>query len=129
MEPINSSSITRVIDIVSRWVVGLALAFTLFAFAEWGVSAALGALAGGGLASIEWILSGRIGQRISKSEGAARILFTLSFVVKSALTFGAAALALFHLDPRGLALGFGSLFAGVILGALEAQYRASRAER
>jgi hypothetical protein len=123
------SSVFRTIGIIARWVIGFTLLFIFVAFARWGDAAALGAMVGGGLASIEWGLSAYIGRRISKSSGRTRTLWTLSFVVKSFVTFGCAGLALFYLDPRGLALGFGALFMGAILGALETQVRVSRAEQ
>ncbi len=120
------SSVFHAIRIISRWVIGFALVFVFIADVRWGRSAALGAAVSGGLASLEWLLSAYIGRRIATSEDGARTRWTLLFVVKSITIFVCAIFALFYLDPRGLAFGFGALFAGALVGALEAQFRASR---
>lgn len=123
-------SVLRAIAIISRWVVGLAVLLTVVALVVWGPDVAIGAAAGGALASTEWVLSAAIARRVAATSGPrARVLWALLFVSKSMATFGTAGLCLLLLDPRGLALGFGALILGVIAGAFEAQLRASRAPR
>lgn len=119
-------SVHRAIAIISRWVVGLSLLLVGVAFFAWGAGAALGAAAGGALASTEWVLSAAIGRRVAAAGDRTRVVWALLFAVKSVATFGSAALSLLFLDARGLALGFGALAVGLIGGAIEAQLRADR---
>ncbi|MDQ3035590.1 MAG: hypothetical protein M3Y87_24505 [Myxococcota bacterium] len=123
-------SVFRAIGIISRWVVGLAVLATVVALVAWGPAVAIGAAAGGALAATEWVLSAAIARRVAASDSSrARVLWALLFVFKSVATFGSAGLCLLFLDPRGLALGFGSLIVGVIAGAIEAQIRSSSSTR
>lgn len=125
-EPATDAVVTGTIAIVSRWIVALAVVFTLAALALSGTERALGVAGGGVLASATWITSAWCGLRLAAAEGLGRIGWSLAFAMVCSLAVAGAVALLVLTDGASAALGFGALVVGVIGGAIESWARLDR---
>lgn len=110
----------RALELMTRWIRGMALPLAIVAFVWRGPNGALGSLAGSALAIGNWALVCWFCETLLRrgEAGGARLMVLLA--AKSGFVCMVASILLRVFDPTGLLLGVSAMVLGIVGGALHA---------
>jgi hypothetical protein len=113
----------RILDVITAWIGGLALPLVLFASVVGGFEAGIGAVAGVGLAVLDWAVIRRIALTVGATGGVRCMRWLVLWVGKTVAVMALVLACAAVFDATGLVLGVSAMVIGIFAGAVHAHAR------